>query len=395
MSSNLTSESLTIDTPGDRLPLKTQWEVHMGSYREFRSGRWRVTFYFKGERFDVYRSKDGEPLETERQCVKTLSYVEQQIAGREFDPLAWRTDKPFLFEEAVETWIKLKAVSSETLEARERIAAKFLIPFFKGKDIRELRRIHIDEFLTSLKERGCSDKYCYNIIGELKACLRFHSESIPKLPTFPAVSFQDKPIKWLMEDQQDKVFEFIPELDKPIFIFQRYTGCRPNEARGLLRENVHRDKGIVVISTVIDSKGLLRERTKTKRVKVLPIVPEIEDALKPREVSKFVFTKKGLPYVKRTHEKIWHTANLKAHEECGIPMVSMYPGTKHSFGMNRLNEGYSKDLLQAVFGHTDKKSTEKYAKYITKNLSGVMSGKVKPLHGANMVQEDVSVRNNR
>ncbi len=275
------------------------------------------------------------------------------------------------------------------MESRERIANKFLLPFFKGKDIREIRRIHIDEFLSKLKDQGCSDKYCYNIIAELRACLRFHADSIPKLPTFPTVTFQEKPIRWLTEDQQNKVFEFIPEADRPIFTFQRYTGCRPNEARGLLRENVHRDKGIIVISTVIDSKGMLRERTKTKRIRILPIIPEIEDCLKPREISKFVFSKKGLPYVKRTHEKIWHTANFRAHEKYGIPIVSMYPGTKHSFGMQRLNAGYSKDVLQAIFGHTDKRSTERYAKYLTESFSSVMSGKVIP-YGANMVQEGIS-----
>lgn len=364
----------------------------MGSYREFRQGKWRITFYFKGERFDVYRSKDSEPLETERQCAKTLAYIEQLIEGKEFDPAAWRTDKPFLFERAVETWIRLKNVSSESLEARERITNRFLLPFFKGKDIREIRRIHVDEFLAKLKGQGCSDKYCYNIISELKACLRFHADSIPKLPTFPTVTFQEKPIRWLTEEQQNKVFEFIPELDKPIFTFQRYTGCRPNEARGLLRENVHRDKGIIIISTVVDSHGVLRERTKTKKLRVLPIIPEIEDCLKPRELSKFVFSKKGLHYQKRTHEKIWHTANLKAHETYGVPMVSMYPGTKHSFGMQRLNAGFSKDILQAIFGHTDKKSTEKYAKYLAESLSSTMRGKVIP-YGANVVQDKVSTEN--
>ena len=367
---------LTTDEVSNTMSLKTLWEVDMGSYREFRPGRWRIVFYFKGERFNTCRTKDGDTLETEKQCVKTLAYVEQQIEAKEFDPVTWRKNNPFLFERAVKIWIERKAVSFETLGARERIANKFLIPFFKGRDIREIRRIDLEEFLTYLKGKDHSDKYCYNIMGELRACLRFHAENIPKLPTFPAVTFQEKPIRWLTEEQQNKVFEFIPGPDKPIFIFQRYTGCRPNEARGLLRENVHRDKGIIIISTVIDSYGVLRERTKTKKIRVLPIISEIEDCLKPKELSRFVFSKRGLPYVKRTHEKIWHTANLKAHETYNVPMVSMYPGTKHSFGMQRLNAGFSKDLLQTIFGHADKKSTEKYAKYLTESLSSAMSGKV-------------------
>ena len=61
------------------ISLKNLLEVNMGSYREFRPGRWRITFYFKGERFDVYRNENNEPLETERQSVKTLAYIEQLI----------------------------------------------------------------------------------------------------------------------------------------------------------------------------------------------------------------------------------------------------------------------------------------------------------------------------
>jgi integrase len=322
---------------------------------------------------------DGTPLVHAKMCQRLLEHINALMDRDDFDPAAWRKDRPYLFEKAVEIWIKLKPVSYETLEARERIAQNFLIPFFKGKDIRQIRRTNIDEFHKWLTEQGLSDKYIYNIIGELRACLRFHSESIPRLPTFPVITFQEKPIQWLTQNQQDKVFDFIPEQDRPIFTFQRFMGCRPNEARGLLRENIHRDKGIIVISTVIDSKGVLRYRTNTKRMRVLPIVPEIEDCLKLREVSRFVFTKKGMPYVKRTHEKIWHTANLKAHEAYGVPIVSMYPGTKHSFGMNRLKDGFSKDILQAIFGHVDKKSTERYAKYLTESLAPAIRGKVIPL----------------
>jgi hypothetical protein len=68
--------NLTQHDNHDSISLKNLLEVGMGSYREFRPGRWRVTFYFNGERFDVYRNENNEPLETERQSVKNLAYIE-------------------------------------------------------------------------------------------------------------------------------------------------------------------------------------------------------------------------------------------------------------------------------------------------------------------------------
>lgn len=103
-----------------------------GSYREFRPGHWRVTFYWKGERFDVHKYRDGTSLVHPKLCERLLEFINAQMDNHEFDPSEWRKDKPFLFEKAVETWIKLKVVSRETLDARKRIAEKYLIPFFKG-----------------------------------------------------------------------------------------------------------------------------------------------------------------------------------------------------------------------------------------------------------------------
>jgi len=346
-----------------------------GGFYESRPGRYRVYFSWKGEKIILNKYVNGDPLETPAQCERLLAKIRSQVDAKNFDPSEWAKDRPFLFKKAVESWIKLKPVTSETLESRKRIAEKILIPYFGEKDIREIRSIHVAEFLSKIKEQGYSDKTCYNIMAELRACLRFHRDSIPKLPIFPTVTFQDKPIRWIDIKNQDKIFNSIPAQHRPIFDFMRYTGCRPNEARGLLRENVHHDEGYITIATVLDSKGVLRERTKTKRVRVLPIIPEISDSLKPREASKFAFTKNGLPYKKRMLERIWNSACEKAKIK-----INLYNGLKHSFGMQRLNQGFSLDAIRAVMGHTSSKTTEKYAQYLTEKLSPVMSGTVHKLH---------------
>lgn len=82
-------------------------------------------------------------------------------------------------------------------------------------------------------------------------------------------------IKWLDAKQQDEVFEFIPPEDKLIFVFLRYTGCRPNEAAGMLRENVDKVKGQFTISTAMMKGGRVRPSTNTRISRPLPIIPEL------------------------------------------------------------------------------------------------------------------------
>ena len=131
----------------------------VGGFYESRPGRYRIYFSWKGEKFLLNKYVNGDPLETPAQCERLLAKIRSQIDAKNFDPSEWAKDKPFLFKKAVESWIKLKPVTSETLGFGKRIAEKILIPHFGEKDIREIRSIHVAEFLSNLKERGCGDKY--------------------------------------------------------------------------------------------------------------------------------------------------------------------------------------------------------------------------------------------
>ena len=341
----------------------------MGSIRLHKPGLWRVTFRWDGQRFDIYKDKHGQPLETERQATLTLALIESQIRDKTFDPTAWEAARIFSFEKACDLWIESRKVSDP--QTRERIARLHLIPYWKGQDIREIRTIHLHEFIRHLRGKGLSEKTIYNIMAELRACLRFHAESIPKLPVFPTISLPEKPIRWLTEAQQDAVFAQIPDVHKAIFTFLRHTGCRPSEARALQRSDVNWDAGIFVISRAMDARGNLKDRTKTKRVKVLPISESIAWTLRPREVSPFVFTFKGLPYGKRQMERIWNNACRKAGIE-----INLYNGLKHSFGCQRLNQGFTLHQIKQIMGHVDTKTTERYAKYAAWSLAQVMDGRV-------------------
>jgi integrase len=223
-----------------------------------------------------------------------------------------------------------------------------------------------------------SDKYVWNIVNELKGLLRFPpiKELSLKPLSFPKITFQTPPIRWLRVEQQNQVFEFIPQIDLPIFTFMRWTGCRLNEAAGLLRENVFLKEKYLVLATAMGNKGRVKPNTKTKIAKPLPIIPEIEWTLHPKVISNFVFTRNGRPYSKWMLQKAWHKASLNANKKYKTPVIPVYQGLKHSFGCQRLNSGFSIHQVQSVMGHTSSRTTERYAQYSTEKLADVMRGKV-------------------
>jgi integrase len=377
------TNDLTFSSPHGMSPSISPWGWEMkGIRQEYRPGKWRIRFPFKGKRYDIYSIEikgTWYPLSenTSLYLHQTLSkYADEP--GFDINDFLNKKDRPFSFDQACDLWINASACSMEWIEARERIAKKYLKPFFMGFDIRDIKQIHLYEFIKHLRSNKLSDKTIYNYVGELRALLHFHAESLSKIPAFPKIAVQEPTIHWLSAEQQDMVFEFIPEHDLPIFTFMRWTGCRPNEAAGLLRENIFRDKGIVVLATAIGDKGQLKQNTKTRKSKPLPIIPEIEWTFIPKRLGRFVFqTMRGRIYRKRRLEAIWDSAMRKAIEKYPdrITRVPLYQGLKHSFGGQRINAGYSLDQIAAVMGHTDTRTTAKYAKLKVEKLAEVMRGK--------------------
>ncbi len=140
----------------------------------------------------------------------------------------------------------------------------------------------------------------------------------------------------------------------------------------------------MVICTTIGPHGEIRHRTKTGSIRVLPIISEIKDALKPREATKWAFTQGGRPYPVWRLDRIWNIACKRA----GVS-INLYDGLKHSFGCQRIEQGFNKSDLKEVFEHRDMRSVDRYAKYQLGRVGEIMRGR--PC--ADLVQEKSEVYN--
>jgi len=52
----------------------------------------------------------------------------------------------------------------------------------------------------------------------------------------------------------------------------------------------------------------------------------------------------------------------RACRNAGVPWVPPYEGTKHTWATNALSRGVRIEVVQAMLGHRDRRSTERYAK---------------------------------
>ncbi len=353
-----------------------------GRIEEYGPGKFRLRGTWNKKRETFYYHL-GISLDY-RLAIRLQERISSEIDGKTFDPRRYRRHNTLSFENAAQDWLKISNCGDAWKTQRRQYIEKEFIPFFKSMDIRDIRSFNILEFHGHLKESGKSDKTIYNIMGELRAMLRTFADDLQKIPSFPKLSYQVPGIKKLTYEQQEQVFEFIPEADKPIFQFWRHTGCRPNEARGLLRENVFQKLGYGIISTVGGARANeIRESTKTKRVKVFAITPEIEEAIKPRHLMRLVFMhfdlrhKRLKPYSRSILWRIWTEANKKANEKYGVPIINPYNAFRHSFGCQRLAEGKDIGAVQQMYGHSSIRTTQRYAEYDIQKIGELMRPKVK------------------
>jgi integrase len=178
------------------------------------------------------------------------------------------------------------------------------------------------------------------------------------MPRFPKVKFKKREPVWIKEDKQLRLLNAKPEQHRAIFIFMFGTGCRPGEARALHRDDVDLKRGIITIRHNF-SDGILTT-PKTDEERKIPMPGDLKELLlkQPRTLhSPFVFNLKGKAYYESSLGKIWHAAC----KEVGIKGVRPYDGTRHSFASQLVNRGKSLEIIGEILGHSDIRTTQKYA----------------------------------
>ena len=147
-------------------------------------------------------------------------------------------------------------------------------------------------------------------------------------------------------------------------------GVRTGEARALQWQDIDFERKEIVIRRVF-SKNVLRQFTKTKRQRRLPLFDDIEEMLTtiPRVLRcDFVFTVKGHPYGENRPSKIWRAARKLANAD----NINLKSGTRHSIGSQLGNNGTTLNVIAELLGHSDLRTTRRYTHIGITTLRNVM-----------------------
>lgn len=318
-------------------------------------------------RVKLYSDRQGNALSSWEHVERCLVGIRYEIDQKIFDPTKYVKAEAALyrFEALIEKWHTDKSkeveknnlAESYTIELR-RYIDRFYLPFFKAKDVREVKTATVKDFYRQLPS-GLSLKYIKNILDALRNFFTEIREErlIPEMPIFPKVTLDRKTPKWIDRETQSTLLEKIPARYKPIFAFLAFQGVRPGEGMALKVKDLNFETETVTINRTFSRKKL-RDRVKSKVVRPRALNPVLAPMLKTLCAGKlpdaFVFTNAyGRPYSETTLRKVWHKVRGKLE-------VNLYQATRHSFATNMLIGGADIAIISKLLGHTDLKTTMVY-----------------------------------
>lgn len=356
--------------------------------------RFRIDLHYSGNRIFLCSDKQGQSLDSYQRGLVLLSHIQHEIDNHIFDPSRYVAAelKRYYCENLIKQWVgdKEKEVekghlSSSYVRPLKGHIANYIEPFFKGKDIRDIRTVDIKEFYQKLPAR-LSPKTQKNILNALENLFNtlIIDEIIEKKPTFPKISVPEPAIKWCSRELQDKILNAIPAKHRFIFFLLTRQGLRPAEAVAIKWLDIDLGNGILTVQRTMSDRKIV-ERTKTKKVRPRLIHPEVLDILRsmPRglpSVYLFINPNSGKPYLTDSLQRLWKAAC----ESVGAD-IELYQATRHSVASMAASSGVSIAIIKEVLGHTDIRTTQKYSHVDVLSQSQVFAAQGKRDKRANIL----------
>lgn len=341
-----------------------------------------VNIYFKGKRYRFWKGLDGFPMPYDR-AKALLGKIRTAIDERTFDPRDYLEPviKLNLFDNAVEKWLTLKEKTRRPSSVKDLKGHmnNYILPFFTGMNIQEIRKFNITDFTESLPDR-IKNKTKKNIILTLHSFFTWAiSEEIRKdaLP-FPELTFEDDSKERIALDYEEQMtyLKMIPDKYRTMLEFGMETGVRPGELVALKIKDIDFKNGTAYIRRTISAYVNVIESTKGKHRKHIPLsnraleIASLEATDRIGEAWLFINPDTGKRYSTKMPNVLWKRYT-------GLDVV-YYEASRHSFITQLVDSGADMLQVRELSRHSDVRMLQRY--YHGSKLRNLVNQRGKVVH---------------
>lgn len=235
----------------------------------------------------VYRDASGSRRSagtfTHKPKAERAAAAREELARRSLrrDPDAFRRT----WGEWVEEWWPTRDVEPSTLKVDAGRLERHLKPQWEREQIGSITRQDVKAWAARMKRRGlgattiqrCVHLFSASMAAALDAEV-IDSNPAAKIKVAGAAKAQER---FLTREEYEAVREHLPTTgDQLVADLMVHTGMRPGEAAGLHWNRVDLERGVLrVVETFDESAGGIKAYPKSKRVRDIPLTPELVESL--------------------------------------------------------------------------------------------------------------------
>lgn len=333
----------------------------------------------------LYSTPQGNVLDSYERAKRLLSSIQTAYDDAKKHPETKRFDindwipkkvKHFRFSIKADEILKeydakyeRKKISKSRIQAVYNFTNKFLKPFFKDRDIRDIISEDITGLYYLLLDRQYSDAHIKDLLAYLKYIIsRVRRDDMPDFPSFEIEPKKEK--QRLQIERQMAIAPFISDRHGyrlAINILQT-TGMRPCEVRPLQVNDIV-ENGILSWKSLTDRLKLKR-KSGGEQFHPLPdyIMADLREHIKGKTPDNFIFEIDGKPFGEGRLRKVWN----KAIKDCNIARVKegLQPvkhiefnqACRHSWASREMKQAKESAIerIQERLGHTNKQTQKHY-----------------------------------
>lgn len=348
------------------------FEVTMAIY-QLKNKKWKAEVWYQGNR-----------LGSKTFSIKALAEKWERDFTKEHEARLFfgSSAKDYAYNEIYDFWLSNAATrkAPRSLIKDKQMHRDYIEPFIGNRKISEITAYHFSQISLKAFDNDLSKASVNKIVQLFKAVFNYAymNDLIVRNPA--------KNIKQYRIDQKEMVYFSQEEMNQILsFTNKKYTGenrwihvayltcflcgCRIGEVLGLEWYKINFDRNIINISQQWDSVNQeLIKTTKGKKDRVVPLPSLLKQelgALKNQAKGKFIFSHSGARPIDASNfrNRHWH----KDLEKAGLEKKRIHD-TRHSYASHFVMNGGSLYDLKAILGHSDFKTTEKYAHFSKEHL---------------------------
>jgi integrase len=329
----------------------------------------RGNCWYTNFRFGYTRYRRKSPENSKAGALAYEANLRQRLAHGENIDEEPKKKQLQLFKEYAEYWFKTYVQTnnkySEVITKRSVLSYR-LIPFFGKKDIYAITPLLVEEFKAWCQKEGVKNKTINNYLTVLSQSLKsaVEWEMLEHSPRIKRLSVPPPDTIALTPEEIERMLSVVNDNWRTvIFTFIR-TGLRFGELIALQWQDIDFKAKILTVQRSI-ARGVIGS-TKSNKIRKIPLTDDLLSLLtsKTRE-GIFVFTDErgDLLKQKRCDKRI-----LRWGRQAGITKRVTWHVLRHSFATHLATSGTSLSVVQALLGHSDIRTTQRYTHQVQETL---------------------------